>query len=482
MPNFGARHMHDRPIMTISQTSTPPPDLARRSLAAVWHPCTQMQRAAAVPPLPILRGEGPWLFDDTGRRYFDTSSSWWVNLFGHADARINAALKDQLDRLPHVMLAGCTHAPAVELAERLSALTDGVLGHCFFASDGASAVEIALKMSFHHWRNRGRPAKREFVCLRQGYHGETLGALAVTDVAVFRDAYDPLLMRSHQVMSPDARQALPGESAADVARRAAAELQALLASRHEQIAALILEPLVQGATGMAMHDPAYLRAARALCDQYEVLLIADEIAVGCGRTGTFFAFEQATLPGQSRIWPDLVCLSKGISGGYLPLSLVLSRDSIYEAFLDDDVARGFLHSHSYTGNALACRAALAVLDRFEQDDVLRQNRQRVAALTAALAPLASDPRIEHFRQLGMIWAFDVREPFVGPRFAERFHLAGRERELLIRPIGRTVYLMPPYVLDDALSQWLAERLLATLNDVLNQSPPDADRPPEPPTA
>ncbi|WP_296504780.1 adenosylmethionine--8-amino-7-oxononanoate transaminase [Rhodoferax sp.] len=460
----------------------PAASLAERSLAAVWHPCTQMQRAATVPPLAIARGEGPWLFDDTGRRYFDTSSSWWVNLFGHADARLNAALKDQLDTLAHVMLAGCTHAPAVELAERLSALTGGVLGHCFFASDGASAVEIALKMSFHHWRNRGRPSKREFVCLRQGYHGETLGALAVTDVAVFRDAYDPLLMRSHQVMSPDARQAVADETALDVALRAAAELQALLASRHEHIAALILEPLVQGATGMALYDPAYLRAVRALCDQYEVTLIADEIAVGCGRTGTFFAFEQAALPGEPAIWPDLLCLSKGISGGYLPLSLVLSRDSIFEAFLDDDVARGFLHSHSYTGNALACRAALAVLDRFEQDDVLRNNRQRAAALTAALAPLASDPRIEHFRQRGMIWAFDVREPLIGPRFAERFHLAGRERELLIRPIGRTVYLMPPYVLDDALSQWLADRLLATLNDVLNQSPPDADRPPEPPTA
>jgi adenosylmethionine-8-amino-7-oxononanoate aminotransferase len=441
-----------------------------------------MQRAEKVPPLAITRGEGPWLFDDSGRRYFDTSSSWWVNLFGHADARINAALKDQLDTLPHVMLAGCTHAPAVELAERLSILTGGVLGHCFFASDGASAVEIALKMSFHHWRNRGRGDKREFVCLRQGYHGETLGALAVTDVAVFRDAYDPLLMLSHQVMSPDARQAAPGESAADVAMRAAAELQALFESRHEHIAALILEPLMQGATGMAMYDPAYLRAARALCDQFEVTLIADEIAVGCGRTGTFFAFEQAALAGEPVIWPDLICLSKGISGGYLPLSLVLSRDSIYEAFLDDDVARGFLHSHSYTGNALACRAALAVLDRFVQDDVLRRNREQAAWLSAALAPLASEPRIEHFRQLGMIWAFDVREPFVGPRFAERFYLAGREHELLIRPIGRTVYLMPPYVLTEALSLWLAERLLATLNDVLKQEPCDVDRPPEPPTA
>jgi len=456
--------------------------LVARSLASIWHPCTQMQRAAQVPPLAIVRGQGPWLVDEAGLRYFDTLSSWWVNLFGHADARINAALKDQLDLLPHVMLAGCTHAPAVELAERLSARTQGVLGHCFFASDGASAVEIALKMAFHHWRNRGLPDKRSFVCLRQGYHGETLGALAVTDVQIFRDAYDPLLMRSHQVMSPDARQALPGESAADVAHRAAAELQALLEARHGEIAALILEPLVQGAAGMAMYDPAYLRAARALCDQYQVLLIADEIAVGCGRTGSFFATEQAADAQGQVPWPDLLCLSKGISGGYLPLSLVLVRDRVYEAFLDEDVARGFLHSHSYTGNALACRAALAVLDRFDQDDVLAHNRQQAAILSAALAPLHCDPRIEHFRHLGMIWAFDVRESIAGPRFAERFHLAGRARELLIRPIGRTVYLLPPYVLDETLSPWLAQQLLATLDDVLNQAPHDADRPPEPPTA
>jgi adenosylmethionine-8-amino-7-oxononanoate aminotransferase len=457
-------------------------NLAQRSLTHVWHPCTQMKRAARLPPLAIVRGQGPWLFDDQGRRYFDATSSWWVNLFGHADARINAAIKDQLDRLPHVMLAGCTHEPAVRLAERLSALTDGVLGHCFFASDGASAVEIALKMSFHYWRNSGRDAKREFICLRQGYHGETLGALAVTDVAVFRDAYDPLLMRSHQVMAPDARQAMPGESAGDVARRAASDLETLLEARHAHIAAVILEPLVQGAAGMAMHDPSYLLAVRALCDRFEVHLIADEIAVGCGRTGTFFAFEQASRPGEPRIWPDLICLSKGISGGYLPLSLVLSRHAIYEAFLDDDVARGFLHSHSYSGNALACRAALAVLDRFDEDEVLQRNRERAAALTAALGPLSADPRIEHFRQCGMIWAFDVREEHAGPRFAERFHLAGLAHELLIRPIGRSVYLLPPYVLEEALSKWLAERVLLTLHDVLNQDPTDVDRAAEPPTA
>lgn len=437
----------------------------RRSLRNVWHPCTQMQRAAALPPLPIARGHGPWLEDHEGQRYFDTSSSWWVNLFGHADARIAAALKDQLDHLPHVMLAGCTHAPAVELAERLSALTGNVLGHCFFASDGASAVEIALKMSFHCWRNLGHGNKREFVCLRNGYHGETLGALSVTDVAVFRDAYDPLLLRARSVMSPDARQVEHGESPAAVATRAAHDLRRLLAATHEQIAAVIVEPLVQGAAGMVMYDPCYLRMLRALCDEFHVHLIADEIAVGCGRTGTFFAFEQAAAPGGEPLWPDFVCLSKGISGGFLPLSLVMTRDHIFDAFLDDDVARGFLHSHSYTGNPLACRAALAVLDRFVDDDVLRVNRQRAEELTRSLAPLQEDPRIEHWRQRGMIWAFDVREELAGPRFSEQFHLAGRKNELLIRPIGRSVYLLPPYVLDDTLSNWLAERVTNTLDAV-----------------
>ncbi|MBX9716229.1 MAG: adenosylmethionine--8-amino-7-oxononanoate transaminase, partial [Burkholderiaceae bacterium] len=424
-----------------------------------------------VPPIAIARAHGPWLEDHEGARYFDATSSWWVNLFGHADARINAALKQQLDTLEHVMLAGCTHAPAVELAERLSARTGHALGHTFFASDGASAVEIALKMSFHCWKNLGQGDRREFVCLRHGYHGETIGALAVTDVALFRDAYDPLLMRSHVVMAPDARQAEAGESAADVARRAAAELSELLEARAGHIAAVILEPLVQCAAGMAMHDPAYLREVRSLCNRHEVHLIADEIAVGCGRTGSFFAFEQASVPDEPPIWPDLLCLSKGISGGYLPLSLVLSTDSIYAAFLDDDTARGFLHSHSYTGNPLACRAALAVLDRFDEEPVLQRNRETGARLTAALAErLQGDARIEHVRQRGMIWAFDVREAAAGVRFAERFHLIGRAQGLLIRPIGRTVYLMPPYLLNEEHVAYLAERTVATLQATLQAGP------------
>ena len=417
-------------------------DLLRRSLAAVWHPCTQMKQHAGgeLPMIPVARGQGAWLYDFDGKRYLDGISSWWVNLFGHANPRINAALRAQLDELEHVILAGFTHRPVIELSERLSALTGGALGHCFYASDGASATEIALKMSFHSWRNRGREAKRNFLCLEGGYHGETVGALAVTDVAIFRDAYAPLVRAAATVPTPDARRAEPGETPADAARRAAAALERHLEAHHASIAAFIVEPLVQCASGMAMHDPEYLRLARALCDRYEVHLICDEIAVGCGRTGTFFAHEQAG------IRPDFLCLSKGISGGYLPLSIVLTTDDVYQAFYDDATARGFLHSHSYTGNALACRAALATLDLFAEDRVLEGNAVRAQKLAEALAPLHGHPRVRHPRQRGMIAAFDVDTD--DPQFARRFYRAALAREALTRPIGATVYLMPPYVVDD----------------------------------
>ena len=434
-------------------------DLQQRSLKAVWHPCTQMKRHENLPPLAIARGAGAWLYDLDGKRYLDGISSWWVNLFGHAHPAINAALKDQLDTLAHAMLSGCTHAPVVELSERLSALTDNALGHCFYASDGASAVEIALKMSFHYWQNSGRPAKREFVCLKNSYHGETLGALNVTDVDLFRDAYDPLLRHAHRVASPDARLADTPEVAA---RAALADLEKLLAERHAQIAAFIVEPLIQCATGMAMYDPLYLREARRLCDRYEVHLIADEIAVGCGRTGSFFACEQAN------IWPDFLCLSKGISAGYLPLSLVMSTDKIYAAFYDDDVARGFLHSHSYTGNPMACRAALAMLDLFAAENTLAANRMKSARLNELLQGIAADPRIRDYRNRGMIWAFDaiVNDTDKAASFSRRFHEAALKHELLLRPIGTTVYLMPPYVLDDDELVHLARSTHSAFNEAM----------------
>ncbi len=402
----------------------------------------------------MVRGEGPWLWDAHGQRYFDANSSWWVNLFGHSDARLHAAIRTQLDTLPHVMLAGCTHEPAVRLAERLSARTGGALGHVFFASDGASAVEIALKQSFHSWRNRGQKQRNEFVCLRNGYHGETIGALSVTDVAIFKDAYAPLLMRAHCVDSPDSR--LDNET------EALAALVRLLDERGASIAALIAEPLVQGAAGMVMHSPHYLQQVREITRAYGVHLIADEIAVGCGRTGSFFAWEQVN----TNSWPDFITLSKGITGGTLPLSLVLSTDEVFDAFLSEDVSRGFLHSHSYTGNALACAAANAVLDRFD-DGQLQANKQQAQWLSQAFVPLRSHARVRHLRQKGTILAFDVAD--AGTHFSERFHLAGRRHELLIRPIGNTVYVMPPYVMDVASAQFLAKAIVCTLDEVLEDA-------------
>ncbi len=435
-------------------------DWLDRSLKAVWHPCTQMKLHASgvLPLVPVARGQGAWLYDFEGRRYLDAISSWWVNLFGHAHPRINAAVKDQLDRLEQVILAGFTHAPVVELSERLSALTGGALGHCFYASDGSSAVEIALKMSFHFWRNHGQPDKNHFLCLAGSYHGETLGTLGVSDVALYKEVYAPLLRQAITVSSPDARQAEPGESAAEVAQRAATALEATLAARHDSIAALIVEPLVQGATGMAMHDPAYLRLARNLCDRYQVHLIADEIMVGFGRTGTLFAHEQAG------VRPDFLCLSKGLTGGYLPLSAVLTTDDVFAAFYDDAVTRGFLHSHSYTGNPLACRAALATLDIFAEDDVLARNRRFAEHFTALLAPLANHPQARHFRHRGMIWAVDIDTD--DPDFRPRFYRAALQREILLRPLGTTLYFMPPYILDDAEAALLAERAVAALDAAL----------------
>ena len=412
-------------------------DLLARSLQSVWHPCTQMKQHETFPLIPIQRGEGVWLYDADGQRYLDGISSWWVNLFGHNNPRIKDAIKSQLDQLEHVMLAGFTHEPVVALSEKLSELTG--LGHAFYASDGASATEIALKMSFHYWRNSGRPGKTQFISLKNSYHGETLGALGVTDVAIFKDTYAPLLMQSAQMPSPDFRLSEAGVSAEAMALGAAAALEDYLARHHASIAAFIIEPMVQCAGGMAMHHPVYLQRARELCTRYQVHLIADEIAVGFGRTGTMFACEQAAAKVSDIA--DFICLSKGITGGYLPLSAVLTSDPIYQAFYDERTVKGFLHSHSYTGNPLACSAALATLGIFADDAVLEKNRVLADYIKTQAAPLADLP-IQHLRQQGMILAMDVVD--AKPGFAQRCYAEALKQGLLLRPIGNTVYLMPPY--------------------------------------
>ena len=431
---------------------------AERDLRVLWHPCTQMKDHEHLPPVPIRRGHGVWLEDFDGKRYLDAVSSWWVNLFGHSHPSINAALQDQLGMLEHVLFAGFSHQPGIELAERLTRLVPPGLTRCFYADNGSSAVEIALKMSFHYWKNSAQPAKTRYITLSNSYHGETLGALAVGDVALYKETYRPLLMDVFTVPSPDCYWREAGESWADHSRRRFADMESALERHAHETCAVIVEPLVQCAGSMRMYDPIYLRLLREACDRYGVHLIADEIAVGFGRSGTLFACEQAG------ITPDFLCLSKGLTGGYLPLAAVLTREEIYAAFYADYATlKAFLHSHSYTGNPLACRAALATLDLFERTDVLADNRKLARCMGEAAAPLADHPHVAEVRQTGMILAVELvkdkaaKEPFPWQeRRGLRVYRHALSRGALLRPLGNVVYFMPPYVITPEEIRFLAD--------------------------
>ena len=345
------------------------------------------------------------------------------------------------------MLAGFTHASAVELAEALSAVAPKGLGHVMYASDGASATEIALKMSVHFWQLAGQAAKSKFISVAGAYHGETVGALAVTDVPLFRAAYSAMLKAHLSVLNP----AVVGTDAA------LAALGETLTLHGHEIAAFIVEPLVQGANAMAMHDARYLKGSYALCKQHNVHFIADEIMTGFGRTGTLFACEQA------HITPDMLCLSKGITGGTLPLSAVMTTDSVFDAFYSEDVTRGFLHSHSYTGNPLACAAALEVLRIFADENVIARNAERTPIFNKFADDIASEVKVKSHRRCGMIWAFDIdsqRKDFARAAFAHAM-----AQGVLLRPIGNTVYWMPPYCLNDDEIAQLARATLSVVREV-----------------
>lgn len=438
-------------------------DWRARDLAAVWHPCTQMREHddGLLPLLGVARGDGAWLVGHDGSRTLDAISSWWTNLHGHAEPRIAAAIARQARTLEHVILAGVSHPPAVALAERLLAIAPrepgrDPLAKVFYADNGSAGVEVALKMAFHWFRNRGDTRRTRFVALANGYHGETIGALSVGDVPLYRRTYAPMLMECLFAPSPDAYAARDGQSAASCAEDAADALERLLEAHAGEVCAMILEPLVQCAGGMRMHDPAYLRRARAACDAHGVLLIADEIAVGFGRTGTLFACEQAGIA------PDLLCLSKGLTGGFLPLAAVLATQAIYDGFLDASRERAFLHSHSYSGNPIACAAALASLDILRDDDVVARNRGTASRMAALAAPLADLPHVADIRQAGMIVAFELTDggdrqrPFdPARRVGLRAYRAALSRGVLLRPLGDVVYWMPPYCVDDAQLALLA---------------------------
>lgn len=437
-------------------------DIIDRDLSVLWHPCTQMKDHEQLPMVPIKSASGVFLEDFEGNRYLDAISSWWVNLFGHANPVINEAVKSQVDNLEHVLLAGFTHEPVIQLSEQLVEITPKGLNKCFYADNGSSAVEVALKMSFHYWLNKGKQKKRTFLSLENSYHGETIGALSVGDVALYKETYEPLLMKSISAPSPDAYLKEAGETSSQFAERQLEKLEEILTSRADEICAVIIEPLVQCAGYMRMYDELYLKKLRKACDDYGVHLIADEIAVGFGRTGTMFACEQAGIS------PDYICLSKGLTGGYLPLSVVLTTDDVYEAFYDDyESMRAFLHSHSYTGNPLGCAAALATLKIFRNDNVIARNQNLIKKMASAIEPFKDHPHVSDVRQCGMIAAVEMaKEPKIKKAYpwqerrGLRVYKHALSQGVLLRPLGNVIYFMPPYV--------ITEEQIETMVDVARQ--------------
>jgi len=407
--------------------------MRERDLAHIWHPCSQMKDYETLPFIPIKSGKGSYLYDFDGNRYLDAISSWWVNLFGHANPYINEKLKEQVDTLEHVIFAGFSHEPAIRLAERLVALTPEKLTRLFFADNGSSAIEIALKMSFQYYKNQGI-VKDIFISLENSYHGETMGALAVGDVALYKEIYNEILIKTVQAKSP----ALVSEAEALVS------MESLFKKYVGRVSAVVIEPLVQCAGSMAMYDASYIHELKKLCERYDIFLIADEIAVGFGRTGTMFACEQAD------VTPDFLCLSKGITGGYLPLSVVMTSDEVYSAFYCDySEGKSFLDSHSYTGNALACMAANATLDIFEQEKVLERNRVKIDLLAALLKRFEDLPNVKEVRQRGFIAAVELEGYDPAERIGLRIYKYALSHEVLLRPLGNVVYFMPPYIVTEA---------------------------------
>lgn len=419
-------------------------ELDRRFL---WHPFTSQRQWVEGEPLVIERGEGNYLVDSEGRRYLDGVSSLWVTVHGHNRPEINGAIREQLEKLAHSTLLGLTHPTAVELAERLVGIAPRGLERVFYSDNGSTAVEIAMKLAFQFWQLSGRPAKRRFLHLEHSYHGDTLGAVAVGGIPVFHEVFGPLLLETLAVPTPHPYRHASGGSAEEVRDHALAALARTLEARSEEIAAFIVEPLVQGAAGMLVHPPGYLARAAELCRRHEVLLIADEVATGFGRTGTMFACEQESVA------PDFLCLAKGLTGGYLPLAATLTTQRVYDIFLAERPGerRAFYHGHTFTGHPLGCAAALASLALFETDRVLAQLPARIDRLHSGLAGfLAGHPNVGDVRQRGMMVGLELvaeratATPFPADAVTgARVCAAARRHGVLLRPLGDVLVLMPP---------------------------------------
>ncbi len=408
-------------------------ELKNRDLDVLWHPCTQMKDHERLPLIPVKKAHGVYLEDFEENRYIDAISSWWVNIFGHTNSYINKKIKEQLDTLEHVILAGFTHKQVIRLSERLVKLTPNGLDKCFYSDNGSSAVEVALKMSYHAHLNSGEK-KSLFISLTNSYHGETIGALSVGDVELYKDTYEPLLMNT--IQTP-----VPKDMSKKSAIVAAREFELLCQQRADEISAIIVEPLIQGAGYMHMYHSHFLVQLREICDRFNVHLIADEVMVGFGRTGELFASQKAGIS------PDFLVLSKGLTGGYLPLSVVLTSNDIYAKFYCDyNEHKAFLHSHSYTGNALACSAANATLDIFENENIIEKNREKSALMAKELERFKSLKNVAEIRQTGMVCAVELKGYTAEERIGLKVYEYALDNGVLLRPLGHIVYFMPPYII------------------------------------
>lgn len=442
-------------------------DYVRKDLKYIWHPCSQMKDYEKLNPIVIERGEGVWLYDIEGNKYLDCISSWWTNTLGHTNKRINEAIKNQIDNIEHVIFANFSNKPAIELAEKLVNITPEKLKKVFFSDNGSSAVEIALKMSFHYNMQNGNYKKKKFVALSDAYHGETLGALSVCDIDIFNMIYKPLLLDTIRVDGPDCYRCKYGCFRENCNSECFEEMEKCILENHEEISAVIVEPMVQGAAGMKIYSPIYLKKLRELCDKYNIHIIADEIAVGFGRTGEMFACNHA------KISPDFMCLSKGISAGYMPMSVVMTTDEIYNCFYGEYGERkAFLHSHTYSGNALGCAIALENLKIFEEEDIIEKNKEKgdlIRKLT--LEKAKNSTHIGEVRSIGMITAIEIVKDKATKtsypwqmRVGYEIYKIALNKGLLLRPMGNVLYFIPPYVINEEEINFMVETCFESIDE------------------
>ncbi|KAF0248263.1 MAG: adenosylmethionine-8-amino-7-oxononanoate aminotransferase [bacterium] len=432
-------------------------DLLARDKAYLWHPYTQMLNAPA--PLPIVSGKGVYLYTEDGKQLLDGISSWWVNIHGHSHPKLNQALAKQASKLDHVLFAGCTHPPAVELAEKLIPLLPQGLSRIFYSDNGSTAVEVALKMAFQYWQNRGEHKRKLFIALHYAYHGDTIGSMSPSEESAFTTAFQSLLFPVIRADAPYCYRCPLGLKRESCQIDCLSSLTQILKTKGTEVAAVLVEPMLQGAGGMIVWPKEFLAQVRKLCDEYNILLIADEVFTGFGRTGKMFACEHANIS------PDIICLSKGLTAGYLPLAVTATKESIYQAFLSEDRRKTFFHGHSYTANPLGCAVAIASLEVFQTEKVLEKILALEKILVDRLTPLKDLPLVGEVRVIGGVGILELVTnkqtsetsgylSTIGPKLTAKF----LERGLLLRPLGNIVYFMPPYIITEAQAHWALDQI------------------------